>query len=261
MHQSQITKDLPPKFVIFDVKVSATNYDEAQDIIIEYAKNHKPIIVDHMPVHGLISAVTDPHFKNALNNFDIVAPDGQPVRWALNLLYKTNLKDRVYGPELMLRLCERAANDKVSIYLYGSTEKVLAKLKQNLLTKFPSLLIVGLESPPFRPLSEKEVTDTINRINDSKCGILFLGLGCPKQEIFAFEHKNNINAVQMCVGAAFDFHAGTVKQAPPWMQKRGLEWAYRFFQEPKRLWKRYLVTNTLFLFLLIKYKFRPPRDH
>ena len=237
----------PNKFDVFGVGVSSIDYDQAIDVIIQAAVNKQPALVDHMPVHGLIDASSDPSLKHKINQFDIVAPDGQPVRWALNRLHQTNLSDRVYGPELMLQLCRQAEQKEIGVYLYGSQPAVLKKLKRNLLRQFPALHIVGSEAPPFRPLTPEEDQATVTRINQSGAGLIFLGLGCPKQELFAFDHREKIQGVQLCVGAAFDFHAGTKKMAPPWMQRNGLEWLFRLFSEPKRLWQRYLKTNTIFM--------------
>ncbi len=237
----------PPKFNLFGIEVSKTDYQEATDLLIKAAQEHRSMIVDHMPVHGLIEATSDPELKHKINQFDIVAPDGQPVRWALNRFHHTNLSDRVYGPELMLRLCEQASQKGIGVYLYGSQPMVLKSLEQNLLLQFPHLRIVGSESPPFRQLTPEEDQLTVDRINQSGAGLIFLGLGCPKQEHFAFDHRKKIQGVQLCVGAAFDFHAGTKKTAPQWMQRNGLEWLFRLFSEPGRLWQRYLKTNTIFM--------------
>ena len=245
----------PKKYSLFDINISATSYQEALDCIISAAQKRTSALVDHMPVHGLITAVSDPEFRNTISNFEIVAPDGQPVRWALNSLHKCSLKDRVYGPTLMLILCEKAAECGVGIYLYGSTQEVIAELQKNLLAKFPNLIISGTESPPFRQLTEEEDAEMVKRINYSSAGLVFIGLGCPKQEIFAFKHKEKIKAVQLCVGAAFDFHAGTLRQAPKWIQNAGFEWLFRLVAEPKRLWKRYFTTNIYFLYLFVKHKF------
>jgi exopolysaccharide biosynthesis WecB/TagA/CpsF family protein len=182
----------------------------------------------------------------------MITPDGQPVRWALNLLHQTGLNDRVYGPELTLKVCGLAAAQGVGVYFYGSTPEVISALQTNLATRFPGLHIAGAEAPPFRALTATEKADTVARINRSGAGIVFIGLGCPKQDYFAHEHRHSIKAVQVCVGAAFDFHAGTQKMAPPWMQKRGLEWLFRFLKEPRRLWRRYAVTNSIYLLLLAK---------
>ena len=162
-------------------------------------------------------------------------------------LRRARLERNVRGSELMWRLCERAAEEDVSIYLYGSSPETLAALKANLLNAFPDLVVAGCESPPFRPLSAAEDAEMVERVNASGAGLMFLGLGCPKQDHFAAEHADRIRAVQLCVGAAFDFHAGTKPTAPEWMQRRGLEWIFRLYQEPKRLWRRYLVTNSIFL--------------
>jgi exopolysaccharide biosynthesis WecB/TagA/CpsF family protein len=181
------------------------------------------------------------------NRFAIITPDGQPVRWALNWLHKTRLKDTVQGYELMLALCERASRQGVSIYLYGSSPATLAALEANLREAFPELEIAGAESPPFRPLTPEEDAEMVARVNVSGAGLMFLGLGCPKQDYFAGEHADRIVPVQLCVGAAFDFLAGTKPPAPVWMQRRGLAWVFRLYQEPKRLWKRYFVTNSIYL--------------
>jgi exopolysaccharide biosynthesis WecB/TagA/CpsF family protein len=237
---------------VFGVFVSATSYSEVINWCLDRARLSKGGAVDLMPVHGLISSTQDPKYCAMMNAFDVIAPDGQPVRWALNFFHKAGLTDRVYGPELTIRLCGAAADAGVPIYLYGSSPEVIKTLTANLLAKYPSLIIAGAESPPFRPLTPQEDAEVIKRINDSGAKLVFLGTGCPKQEIFAYEHRHSIKGVQLCVGAAFDFHAGKKKIAPAWMQKRGLEWLYRLCSEPKRLWKRYLVTNSLFIGHVVK---------
>ena len=247
---------LPVKHDLFGVRVSATCYNEAADLIMQAARRRKSLLVDHMPVHGLMEACQDPLLKEKINAFDIVAPDGQPVRWALNHFHQTGLADRVYGPELMLRLCARAADEQIGIYLYGSQLHVLERLSGNLLRRFPKLRIAGYESPPFRSLTENEDHEAVSRINSSGAGLVFLGLGCPKQEHFAYDHRDSIQGVQLCVGAAFDFHAGCKPMAPAWMQRHGLEWAFRLMSEPGRLWKRYLCTNSLFLLKVLRHTTR-----
>lgn len=237
----------PDKYNVFGVDVSATDYSDMVDVVIQAASEGSSSCISHIPVHGLILGATDSRFRKILNSFETVAPDGMPVKIALNKLYRMNLNDRVYGPEFMLRVCERAADEGIGVYLYGSYPDVIDKLRKNLLMRFPSLRIVGYESPPFRELSRDEDDSMIRRINSSGAQIVFIGLGCPKQDIFAYKHKNKINAVQICVGAAFDFLSGNKKMAPSWMQKRSLEWLFRLSQEPKRLWKRYFLTNSIFL--------------
>jgi N-acetylglucosaminyldiphosphoundecaprenol N-acetyl-beta-D-mannosaminyltransferase len=242
----------PQKHSLFGVPISATTYDEAENLIVQAARQRVSAAVTHLPVHGVVTAVTDRRYRSQIEAFDIVAPDGQPVRWALNKFHGTNLGDRCYGPELMLRLCRRAAAENIGVYLYGSTPEVVGKLTENLLRWCPGLHIAGYESPPFRPLSAGEDEAAVRRINDSGAGLVFIGLGCPRQDVFAHEHRGRIQAVQLCVGAAFDFHAGTKKMAPAWMQRASLEWLYRLSQEPGRLLDRYLRTNTLFLWLVAR---------
>jgi N-acetylglucosaminyldiphosphoundecaprenol N-acetyl-beta-D-mannosaminyltransferase len=244
---AQATVRWPPKYDLFGVQVSATNYDEATQVILDAARSGQPAVVSLHAAHAIVTASCDPELREAVNTFQMIGTDGQPVRWAMNLLHGTKLSDRVYGPELMLRLCARAAREGVAIYLYGSTPPVLDALQRNLEAKYPGIRVAGAEAPPFRHLSEGEEEEMVNRINRSGAGIVFIGLGCPKQDFFAYEHRDRIRAVQVCVGAAFDFHAGTKRTAPGWMQRCGLEWLYRLMQEPRRLWRRYFVTNSIFL--------------
>ena len=240
----------PRKYDLFSVQVSATTYEEVLPLLVEAARKGLPVTVAHLAVHGLVSARCHPDFLQKINSFTVAVPDGHPVRWALNLLYGTRLPDRVYGPELMLRLCGRAAELGIGVYLYGSQPQVVERLRARLMQEFPRLRIVGCESPPFRPLTPEEDRAVIERIHASSAGIVFVGLGCPKQESFAYEHRDSIRAVQIGVGAAFDFISGHKPTAPRRMQRHGLEWLYRLLTEPRRLLWRYLWTNTVFAFLL-----------
>jgi N-acetylglucosaminyldiphosphoundecaprenol N-acetyl-beta-D-mannosaminyltransferase len=237
----------PMRHDLFGVQVSATTCGELVGLILQAAEQRVPAIVSLHAVHAIIESTRSDELRAKVNRFNVVGPDGHPVRWALNHLHGLELKNRVYGPELMLRVCARAADAGIPIYLYGSTPHVLELLQHELCKRFPTLSIAGTESPPFRALTPDEDADIIRRINSSGAGILFVGLGCPKQDHFAADHADTIHAVQVCVGAAFDFHAGTKKMAPAWMQRRGLEWLYRLITEPRRLWRRYLSTNSQFL--------------
>jgi len=237
----------PQKHDLFGVQVSAADYVSASEAIMAAARRRVPAVASLHAVHALVTAAGDAELRQAVNTFELIGTDGQPVRWALNLLHRAGLKDRVYGPELMLRLCRRAAEDGVSVYLYGSMPDVLDDLQSSLRKSFPGLQIAGAESPPFRPLTPDEDEAVVQRINRSGAGIVFIGLGAPKQDRFAFDHRRQIQAVQVCVGAAFDFHAGHKPMAPRWMQRTGLEWLFRLGSEPTRLARRYLVTNTVFL--------------
>ena len=250
--QASEAMNWPPKRLLFGVTVSATDYEGAGRAVMAAARRREGGVVTHMAVHALVTAARDASFRMKVNTFDVVAPDGQPVRWALNRFEGAALEDRVYGPELMARLCRRAAETGVGVYLYGSSPEVVAALEANLLDRFPALRVVGREPSLFRPLTPEEDEAFVRRVNDSGAGLLFLGLGCPLQETFAYEHRYRIKAVQLCVGAAFDFHAGNKRMAPGWMQRRGLEWLFRLTQEPGRLWRRYLVTNATFCLLFAR---------
>jgi len=240
---------LPYRSNLLGVMISRTSYEETANIVIEHAKTRSPMVVSALAVHAVVTGAVDEDHKKKLNDFEILAPDGQPVRWALNLLGSPKLHDRVYGPDLMLRVCEKAVSENITVYFYGSHDHVLHKMTGRLKKRIPGLKIAGVYSPRFEPSTPQEDIEDIKRVNDSGAGIVFVGLGCPRQDIWAFAHKNKLNAVIICVGAAFDFHAGTKKQAPVWMQRCGLEWFYRLTQEPKRLWKRYLKTNSAFIIL------------
>jgi exopolysaccharide biosynthesis WecB/TagA/CpsF family protein len=244
---------LPTKFDLFGVKVSPVDYDTVLDAVMPAARAGGSMTVTHLAVHGLIEGTRDPELRAILNQFDIVAPDGQPVRFALNKVHGAGLPDRCYGPELVLRACERAAREGIGVYLYGSHPGVVSRMRDNLVARFAGLNIVGAEPSAFRELSAEEDAAFVRRVNHSGAGLLFLGLGCPLQERFAYAHRDTIHAVQVCVGFAFDVHSGEKKQAPVWMQRYSLEWLFRLLQEPRRLAKRYLVTNSLFLFKLAPY--------
>lgn len=238
----------PEKYDLIGVRVSKVDYDLAIKCMMRAAKQKTSAIVACHAVHAIVTASSDPDLREQVNDFSMITPDGQPVRWGLNLLHRTGLTDRVYGPELTLRVCHAAAQEGVSIYLYGGTPEILDKLQSNLKTQVPGLTIAGAEAPPFRKLTEQENQQACTRINESGAGVVMIGLGCPKQDLFAAHNRDRINCVQLLVGAAFDFHAGVKPMAPRWMQNCGLEWLFRLLCEPRRLWQRYLVTNSIYLY-------------
>jgi exopolysaccharide biosynthesis WecB/TagA/CpsF family protein len=242
----------PAKRNLFGVDVSVTNYVEATEAVIRSAAAGRGGLAAFLAVHGVITATSDPEYLERVNRFQLVGPDGQPVRWALNFFHRAGLADRLYGPEMMRRVCARCAEEGLSVFFVGSTTQVLALLASRMKEMFPQLIIAGVDSPPFRPMTEAENDDLCARINASGAAVVFIGMGVPRQEIFADNNREKIKAVQLCVGAAFDFHAGNKKTAPAIMQRYGLEWLYRLSQEPNRLWKRYLVTNSIFLGLVIR---------
>jgi exopolysaccharide biosynthesis WecB/TagA/CpsF family protein len=235
---------------VLGVRIDVVDYAAAVERIVEAARASRPLAVSALAVHGLMTGVLDPVQRHRLNRFDLLVPDGQPVRWALNALHRARLKDRVYGPTLMLKTCERAAEEGLPIFLYGSTAEVLEELKANLLRRFPALRIAGMLPSRFRRLSAAERDETAAAIRASGAALTFVGLGCPRQEVWAFEMREALSMPVLAVGAAFNFHAGRLPQAPPSLQARGLEWFFRLVQEPRRLWKRYLLLNPLFLTLL-----------
>ena len=237
----------PPKLDLFGCGYSRTTYAEAVEAITVAALHGKSGVVSCHAAHAVVMSTTSASLREKVNQFDMVTPDGQPVRWAMNILHAACLPDRVYGPELMIRVCERAAIEGLPIYLYGGSPTVIRQLAQNLTRRFSNLVIAGYESPPFRELTREEDEQMVDRINSSGARIVFVGLGCPKQDLFGFHHRGRITGVQVCVGAAFDFHAGAKNMAPVWMGRSGLEWLFRLCQEPRRLWLRYLITNTVFI--------------
>lgn len=215
------------------------------DRLLTWAQARESRYVAICNVHVVVSASRDAVYREVINGSDMATPDGAPVAWMLRRLGFAG-QSRISGPDLMWALCERAAQENLPIYCYGSTDATLGLLEARLRAAFPDLHTT-MESPPFRALTAEEDAATVERINASGAGIVFVGLGCPKQERWMAEHRGRINAVMIGVGAAFDFHAGTVRRAPAWMRDNGLEWLHRLASEPGRLWKRYLVTNTLFI--------------
>jgi exopolysaccharide biosynthesis WecB/TagA/CpsF family protein len=232
---------------VLGIQISAIDYAAATMKIIEAAKMRQPMAVSALAVHGLMSGVLDPELKFRLNRFDLLCPDGQPVRWAVNWMGSTKLAERVYGPFLTLHVCEAAAREGLGIFLFGSSAAVLARLEASLVAKFPKLIIAGKQPSRFRKASAAEVARDVETVRASGAAIVLAGLGCPRQEIWAFEMRERLSVPILAVGAAFDFHAGSLAMAPPWMQRSGLEWAFRLWQEPGRLWRRYLYLNPLYV--------------
>jgi N-acetylglucosaminyldiphosphoundecaprenol N-acetyl-beta-D-mannosaminyltransferase len=235
---------------VVGILVDAVDYDGALGVIFEAAQNQRGTAVSALAVHGVMTGVLDREQKFRLNHFDLLVPDGQPVRWVLNWLYGANLPDRVYGPNLTLKVCERAAAEGKSIYLYGGSPEILAAFTESLKRRFPGIRIAGAEPSKFRRLTPEEKTSLAHRIVYSGASITLVGLGCPRQETFAYEFREALSMPILAVGAAFPFLAGMIPQAPVWMQNRGLEWLFRLTSEPRRLWRRYLYLNPAYLFLV-----------
>ena len=228
--------------------VSAINLDLAWEKVREAISRKEKGYVCVTGVHGVIEAQSDAGFKDILNRAFLVTPDGMPMSW-MGWLQGADQMDRVYGPDLMLMVCDRGRHEGVRHFLYGGNDGVAPKLAASLRKRFPGLEIAGTYSPPFRPLNEEENEDLRVMVADVKPDVFWVGLSTPKQERFMAENLERLDATLMFgVGAAFDFHAGLVPQAPRWIQRAGLEWFYRVVKEPKRLWKRYLTIVPAFLF-------------
>ena len=230
--------------------IDAVDFGDCLNRIFGWAERHESRYTCLCNAHSVVTARQDPGFSRTLNEADLAVPDGAPVAWRLGALGYPG-QARISGSELMWKSCARAAGSGVSIFLYGSGPETLRRLSARLVHEFPRLKIAGCYSPPFRSLTPAEDAQVAKAINDSGAGIVFVSLGCPKQETWMAEHRGRISAVMVGVGAAFEFHAGTMKRAPRWMQDAGLEWLHRLMSEPRRLWRRYFVTNTLFLAFLL----------
>ena len=238
------------KWNLLGVLVDALDYDAAVDAVIQAARGPHAFNLTALAVHGVMTGALDPKHAMRLNSFDVVTPDGQPVRWALNLLHGTRLKDRVCGPDLMLMVCQRCAQEGIPIYLYGSRPTVIEALEKELIKICPALKVAGKEPSKFRLISAIEKREITKRIQDSGARVVFVGLGCPRQETFAFNNRESLGIPMLAVGAAFDFHAGLISRAPVWMGSVGLEWFFRLCTDPRRLWKRYCQLNPLYLWMV-----------
>ncbi|MDP9052700.1 MAG: WecB/TagA/CpsF family glycosyltransferase [Acidobacteriota bacterium] len=240
------------KINVVGIPISTTSYEGVVKSVNQWltqrtAQSSHAKYICVTSVHGIITARTDEQLRAALNDADIATPDGMPVVWALRSFGATEQR-RVYGPTLMLRLCEAAARRGSGIFLYGGRPEVLPQLRQRLSAKVPGLKIAGMYSPPFRPLSSEEDAEIIRMIRESGADLIFVGISTPKQEKWMADHRDHFPGTVMTgVGAAFDFHAGRVKQAPAWIQRAGFEWLFRLTMEPARLWRRYLLVTPQFL--------------
>lgn len=240
--------------LVHNVPIDVITWDGALSRLDTWVNNHESRYVCICNVHSVVTAVQDPEFGRVVRDADMATPDGAPVAWMMRKLGHAG-QQRINGPDLMWKYCElvsglesRQYENDGGVFFFGNTEETLAILKTKLLAAFPNLKIAGSISPPIRALTAEEDAAIVAQINASGASTVWVSLGCPKQEMWMAAHRGRINAVMVGVGAAFDYHAGTIKRAPKWMQDYGLEWFYRLASEPRRLWKRYLVTNTLFVF-------------
>lgn len=241
----------PQRHRLLGMNLDATSYQDASGQICDWAQTTESRYVCVANVHQTMETHDSDEFRRVVNNADMVTPDGVPLVWALRALGATGAS-RVYGPTLVLHLCEEAARRGIPVFLYGGTPESVVAFERFLLERYPSLKIAGSIAPPFRPLTPDEDAADTQRIAASGAGITFVGLGCPKQERWMAAHKGRVPGVMVGVGAAFDFHSGRVRQAPRWLSDIGLEWAFRLAMEPRRLWRRYLRHNPRFVALVAR---------
>jgi N-acetylglucosaminyldiphosphoundecaprenol N-acetyl-beta-D-mannosaminyltransferase len=240
-----------PRANILGVGVSAINMEIALRTVEEWIARQESHYVCVTGVHGVMESWRDGDLRHIHNAAGLVTPDGIPLVW-LSRLMGFRQVERVYGPDLMLTVCERSAEQGYRQFFYGGAPSVAEKMASRLQSSFPGLQVSGIYSPPFRSLSPEEDEAVVERINAAKPDIVWVGMSTPKQECWMSEHRGRLNApVLIGVGAAFDFHAGLKRQAPHWMQQSGLEWLFRLAMEPRRLWRRYLVNNPWFLWLVL----------
>lgn len=249
--------DRIPRFNLLGVQVHAVDYARATAEIMRAATGRRALAATALAVHGVMTGCIDDDQRARLDQLDLVMPDGQPVRWALNWLHGTRLTDRVYGPFLTLRLCAEAAATGLPVFLFGSTAEVLAKLSAGLLARTPGLRIAGMQPSRFRIATEREWAEDVRTIRASGARIVFCGLGCPRQEAWAHAMRKQLDLPIVAVGAAFPLWAGVQPMAPAWMQRRGLEWLFRLSREPRRLAHRYFTYNPRFALGVLRQRLKP----
>lgn len=238
---------------VIGVPVTAGSFEDVARDIIQTANEGREGYVCVANVHMVTTARRDTELQSAMENAKLVTSDGMPLVWALRH-HGFPDAERVAGPDLMIRLCEMAAVGKLPVYFFGGSSKTIQLLQKVVAETFPNLLVAGWESPPLLPDQPQVDPGVVDKIKTSGAKIVFVGLGCPKQEFWMASYSPHLNTVLIGVGAAFDFIAGTASRAPLWMQKTGLEWMFRLMCDPRRLWKRYLLTNSLFVYYVIKKK-------
>ncbi len=249
----------PPRFNVLGTGVHATDYGDTVAAILAAARAGSPLAVSALATHALTEASSDPAYAACLDRLDFAVPDGQPVRWALNWLHGAGLRDRVYGPFLMRAVCAAAARDALPVYLFGSTEQTVGRLADNLRRAHPGLQVAGRRASRFRPITAAEAREDAAEILATGSRIVFCGLGCPRQEWWVHAMRPLLPRPLIAVGAAFPLWAGERRMAPAWMQRAGLEWAFRLAQEPGRLTGRYLRHNPRFLAGILLQRLGPRR--
>lgn len=245
------TQGTDRRLEVVGVPITAVPACEQLQRMIEWAEQRESRFVCVANVHMVMEARWDPRFNEILQSSDIVAPDGMPLVWMLRWLGAWG-QDRLPGLDIFVGVCKEAEHRGIKIFLYGSTSEILQTIESRLRDEYPSLQIAGAISPPFRDLDTQEQLEFTDRINESGAGIIFVALGCPKQERWMFERRGLVKGVMIGVGGAFPVYAGLQKRAPKVVRRLGLEWLFRLAQEPQRLWRRYWSTNLPFISLAIK---------
>src|SRR5262245_34817467 len=235
---------------VLGVLIDAVEIDTATDLVVDAAQGPRPMSVAAFAVHPIMMAARDRELRAQVNRIDIIGADGQPVRWALNLLHGARLRQRVYGPELMRRLCAAAERESLPIYLYGSWPETIDALRVALARDYPNLTVAGAEPGRFVSMDVDEQDALATRIRESGARLVLVGFGCPRQEQFVWAMRDRIGVPLVAVGAAFDYNAGLRPEAPAWMMRTGLQWVHRLMGEPRRLWRRYVLLNPLYLLAL-----------
>ena len=241
---------MPEQGTVVGAPVTVGDIDAAAATILAAAEAGKGGYVCVANVHMVVTARKDPYLLAIMEGALWVTSDGMPLVWALQRQGHEKAR-RVAGPDLMRHLLQAAETARVPVYFFGSNGATIAALTRALATHFPALVLAGIEAPPLLPMDPEVDAETVTRINDSGARLVFVGLGCPKQEYWMATYAPHLMGVQIGVGAAFDFFAGTVSRAPRWMQSAGLEWLFRLCAEPRRLWRRYLVTNSQFIWYVL----------
>jgi N-acetylglucosaminyldiphosphoundecaprenol N-acetyl-beta-D-mannosaminyltransferase len=224
------------------------DHKSAIEKVSELVKGGKGGYICFSTVHMVMESYDNPEYGAKVNGADFIIPDGMPLVW-MQKLQSAKTAARVRANDLMIMLCGYAEKNNLKVGFYGGRQEVINAIIERARTDFPKLQIPYAFSPPFRPLTQEEDAEIVSQINRARPDILFMGLGCPKQENWMAAHKDRLTTVMLGVGASFDFYAGNVKESPEWMGKLGLEWLFRLWQEPRRLWRRYLILNPRFLWL------------
>lgn len=246
--------DTPETVELLGLEVSSVSLAQTVEIIEEWIRSGRSTFITCTGMHGVMESRSDPELLDAHRRAGMIVPDGMPLVW-VNRYFGHRHVDRVYGPDLLLAVCERSVEPDAGFrhFFYGAAEGVAEELAQRLRARYPGLAVAGTYSPPFRPVTPEEDREIVQMIRAARPDIVWVGLSTPKQERWMAEHVDRLDGpVLIGVGAAFDFHTGRLTQAPRWIRRAGMEWLFRLLTEPRRLWKRYWKNVPLFLALILR---------